>query len=141
MFVASAPNLALGRGTYSTNQIKVAGDRSGLHAFYFGRWPFDGLDRSPSTLNTDFSTTPPTYKTFHFSVNAAGAANTSSASFLNKMISDNTAAAAPNPGGGIYNVIVDKKSYPRIVNNPSAPPTTITIYEPGVTIHNSDQLH
>jgi len=99
IIMAKIPNIRLGRGLSSGtlgNQIKFQGTRSGLAAFYFGKWPFAGLTGSPTTLNT----------TYHFSVNAAGTISTTNASsfpreYTNKMIVDSAA------GGGIYNVDLD----------------------------------
>jgi len=63
--VAANDNLVLGRsGTQSAGtQLEFNGDNSGLTAFYFGKWPFDGLRNSPAALNGT---------TREFKINAGG---------------------------------------------------------------------
>jgi len=137
MIVATATGVTLGRqSSYNGGgtRINIRGARSGLAAFYFGKWPFDGLVDSPGVLNN--STEP-------FVVHAAGTvANANrpigpSAQYSNKMITDGTTADRTPAGGGIYNVDIDPKRY-------DTTPTSTTyphIYESGVTIHFPNILH
>jgi len=91
--IVATGNYTLGRDGYGTTgyQIHVAGDYSGLSAFFFGKWPFENLTGSPNSLN---STSP-------FTVNAAGSGQ--AREYNNKMFTDE-ALAYKGPGGGLYNI-------------------------------------
>jgi len=105
IIVAGAQNIILGRQS-SNSEIKVRGGRSGLAAFYFGPWLFDGLFRSPPSLNSN-PATPLVRATYPYAINTAGAAtNAFPNSYDNKMITEGDVVSSINPGGGIYNVIV-----------------------------------
>jgi len=92
--VVTNDNLVLGRGGSGSNgnSITVSGDNSGLSAFFFGKWPFEGLKHSPTELNGT---------TKNFIVNAGGSYVNPTAITINnsrKMITDGASL------GGIYNV-------------------------------------
>jgi len=95
--VAGSDGLILGRGGTGVNgnSIKISGDNSGLTAFYFGKWPFEGLINSPLA------------NTKAFKINAGGSSANGGdgidiASNI-KMIMDTNV-----PRGGIYNVDLGK---------------------------------
>jgi len=106
IFVASAQNITLGRGGNGTtgNRIEFTGQGSSLAGLYFGKWPFDGLARSPSILNSPAAPPPPatpTYATYPFTINVVGPhSGTANPPIINKFITDSTG------NGGMFNVIV-----------------------------------
>jgi len=125
IFVATSNNIILGRGGSGAtgNRIGLNGDNSGLVAFYFGRWPFDGLRNSPANLNGT---------TRKFTVNAGGsytAPNTNT--ITRKMISDATTASVD---GGIYNVDLDEKKY----QTSAGPPA---VFDSGIVVNFPHLLH
>jgi len=120
VFVASVSGVTLGRGPKGGSSglgemISIQGDRSGLVGFFFGQWPFDGLERSPASLNstrTNNSTPPPatvitTLATYPFTINPSGRGS-SFAGYTNKMITDGRVFQLTQVGGGIYNVDLGK---------------------------------
>jgi len=135
MIMATGSNVILGRkASYNGGgtRINIRGARSGLAAFYFGKWPFTGLRNSPLGLAY----------TMPFVVHAGGSVADVSGSnatrrFSNKMITDGTAADNSPAGGGIYNVDIDPKKYDTSLTGPPYPHT----FESGVTIHSPTLLH
>jgi len=107
MIMSTGSDMILGRRQRSGSngtQIQIRGDRANLSAFYFGKWPFDGLWKSPPALNGT---------TNNYSLNAAGHATTSlPVEYGNKMIVDGNSFGG---SGGIYNVDIGPG-----VTNPNA---------------------
>jgi len=95
MIMSIGNNMILGRGSKggsNGNQIIIQGNRANLSAFYFGKWPFEGLWNSPFAVGA----------TKEYSLNAGGRATSSfTRVFDNKMIIDGGSFGG---NGGIYNV-------------------------------------
>jgi len=117
-------------------RINIRGARSGLTAFYFGKWPFAGLIHSPAALAN----------TKRFIVNPGGTVASAAGGpdaaplYNNKMITDGTTAdRTAGIGGGIYNVDIDPKKY-------DLGPSGIGDgyphnYESGVEVYRQNLLH
>jgi len=137
MIVATNTNgtVILGRqsGYNGGTRINIRGARSGLTAFYFGKWPFAGLIHSPDTLKD----------TKRFIVNAGGTVVSAAGGpdaaplYNNKMLTDGATAERVPGGGGIYNVDIDPKRYD-VTPGASTYPHQ---FETGVDIYRRNLLH
>jgi len=134
MIVASAPNVILGRGG-SGYRIDIASDNSGLVAFYFGKWPFDGLSGSPVLLNTTNALPDGPHPTYPFTVHAGGTTADPNV-FSTKMITDQKTFQDNSVGGGIYNVDLDEKLY-----DITPPLANVRTFVKGVNVIPENLLH
>jgi len=112
IIVAGASGVTLGRGirngvSTQGQVILIQGAASGQAGFYFGFWPFDGLESSPSSLNTSDG-----HPTYPFTVNTVGMGASGNNGYVNKFITDDRMYTdqyhKPGVGGGIYNVELGK---------------------------------
>jgi len=120
MFVAGGQNAGnqpfiLGRGSYAPITtgtgpvIQFNENGSVLAALYFGKWPFDGLLRSPTKLNTSEG-----YPTYPFTIYTdRSITNDNNPLFNNKMITDSS------KNGGIFNVKLGGGGKDIMLTNPN----------------------